>query len=96
MGGSAGILERRHLYIDGLVYIVKEASNIERTGIIDDVRYGAYISNEEISEKIRFTSLEEAKKIWIPKTTYYRLRKTIEEEKEAKLSKKIKGGLFVS
>ena len=37
MEGSTGILERSRLYIDGLVYTGKEANNIERTGIVDDV-----------------------------------------------------------
>ena len=88
MDGSIGILERRHLNVSDFVYIGKEASNLERTGIVDNVRYETYTSNEEISEKIRFMTLKDAKKLGIPKMTYYRLRKMINEGKEVKLRKK--------
>ncbi len=67
------------------IYISKEASNLERDGIVDDVRYETYMNDEDISEKIRSMSFEEAKKLGIPKKTYYRLRKMINEGKEAKL-----------
>ena len=83
--GDVGVLERKHLNIDGFIYIGKEARNLERAGIINDVRYETYTSDEEISEKIRFMTLKDAKKLGIPKTTYYRLIKMINKGKEAKL-----------
>jgi len=94
MDGSIGILERKHLYVDGFIYIGKEASNLERTGLLEGIRYEAYISDEEISEKIKSMSIEEAKKLGIPKTTYYRLRKMISARKEVRLRGKIRNKLL--
>ena len=88
MEGSTGILERRYLYIDSFVYIGKEASNLERTGIVDDVRYETYTSDEDLLEKVRSMSFEEAKKIGIPKTTYYRLKSQTTNKKDFKLNGK--------
>ena len=93
MDGSIGILERRHLNVSDFVYIGKEASNIKMTGVVDNVRYETYTSDEEISEKIRFMTLKDAKKLGIPKTTYYRLRKTLGKWKEVRLKRKTKGRL---
>ena len=72
------------------IYISKEASNIEMTGVVDNVRYETYTSNEEISKKVKSMSFEEAKKLGVPKMTYYRLRKMRNEGKKVKLRKKTK------
>ena len=88
MEGDIGILERRHLHVDGFVYIGKEARNLERAGIIDDVRYEIYTSYEDISERIRSTGLEEAKKLGIPTRTFYRLIEKLRNSKTVKLRPK--------
>ena len=88
MEGSTGILERSRLYIDGLVYTSKEANNIERTGIVDDVRYETYMSDEDLLERITSMSLEEAKNLGIPRRTFYRLRKASQKGKTIKLRNK--------
>ncbi len=88
MEGSTGILERSRLYIDGLVYTGKEANNIERTGIVDDVRYETYMSDEDLLERITSMSLEEAKNLGIPRRTFYRLRKASQKGKTIKLRNK--------
>ena len=88
MEGDIGILERRHLHVDGFVYIGKEARNLERAGIIDDVRYEIYTSDEDISERIRSMGLEEAKKLGIPTRTFYRLIEKLRNSKTVKLRPK--------
>ena len=88
MEGDVGILERKHLYVDGLVYTGKEASNLERTGIVDDVRYETYMSDEDLLERITSLSLEEAKNLGIPRRTLYRLKKNLRERKEVRLRRK--------
>lgn len=85
MEGSIGVLERKHLNIEGFIYIGKEASNLEKAGILDSLRYATYADKEDLLKRIKSMSFEEAKKLGIPKTTYYRLRKMINEGKEAKL-----------
>ena len=88
MDSSIGILERRHLNVSDFVYIGKEASNIEMTGVVDNVRYETYTSDEEISEKIRFMTLKDAKKLGIPRRTLYRIKKRLREYKDVKLRPK--------
>ncbi len=78
----------RIYYVDGLVYIGKEASNLERTGIVDDVRYETYTSDEDLLERITSLSLEEAKNLGIPRRTFYRLKKNLREWKEVRLRRK--------
>jgi hypothetical protein len=50
--------------------------------------------DENLLEKITSMSLEEAKNLGIPKTTYYRLRKMISERKEVRLRGKIRNKLL--
>lgn len=70
------------------MYIVKEASNLKRTGIVDDVRYETYTSDEDLLEKVRSMSFEEAKKLGILRRTFYRLKKNLRESKEVRLRHK--------
>lgn len=83
--GKVGILERRHLNVSDFVY---SASNIERTGIIDDVRYETYVSDEDLLEKITSMNLEEAKNLGIPRRTFYRIKRRLREYTDVKLRPK--------
>ena len=58
------------------------------TGVVDNVRYETYTSDEEISEKIRFMTLKDAKKLGIPRRTLYRLKKSVKYNKNLKLRQK--------
>ena len=58
------------------------------------MRYETYMRDEDLLEKITSMSLEEAKNLGIPKTTYYRLRKMISERKEVRLRGKIRNKLL--
>lgn len=40
------------------IYISKEASNLERDGIVDYVGYKTYMSDEDLLERITSLSLE--------------------------------------
>ncbi len=93
MDDSIGILERKHPNIEGFIYIDKEASNLEKAGILDILRYATYADKEDLLKRIKSMSFEEAKKLGIPKTTYYRLRKTLGKWKEVRLKRKTKGRL---
>ena len=90
MDGSIGILERRHLNVSDFVYIGKEASNLERTGVLKDIRYEAYISDKGTSERIKSMSIEEAKNLGIPRRTFYRLKKNVKYNKRIILRQRTK------
>jgi hypothetical protein len=91
--GSIGALERKHLNISNFIYIGKEASNLDRTGTLDNPRYHTYQDQETINKRLLEITPKEAKKIGIPKTTYYWLRKTLRDGKEVRLRGKTKGRL---
>ena len=62
--GDEGVLERKHIHVDGLVYIGKEANNIEDQPL--DVK-GAqvFINEEEIKQKILNLNPKEARELGI-------------------------------
>ena len=65
--GDIGVLERKHIQADGLVYIGKEANNIEDQPL-DVIEPQVFINEEEIKKILALTP-EEARKIGIkPKT----------------------------
>ena len=86
---DVGILERKHLKIDGFTYIGKEAGNLERTGTMDSPEYAVYQDEKDVAERIKSMSLDEARKLGMPKTTYYRLRKKLSNGGDVKLRGKI-------
>ena len=90
LNGDVGALERKRLTIDGLVYIGKEASNLERIGFVDKPDYSKYQSKEDLLKTLESISYEEAKKRGIPRRTYYWLRRIAKEGKTTKLRQKTK------
>lgn len=62
--GDVGVLERKHIQADSLVYIGKEANNIEDQPL-DVTGAQVFINQEEIKQKILALTPEEARKIGI-------------------------------
>lgn len=62
--GDIGVLERRHIQADGLVYIGKEANNIEDQPL-DVTGAQVFVNQEEIRQKILALTPEEARKLGI-------------------------------
>ena len=59
--GDVGVLERRHLNVDGFVYIGKKASNLDRTGTLDKLSYSMYQDQEVINKMLLEITPKEAK-----------------------------------
>jgi len=77
--GEIGILERKHVQADGLVYIGKEANNIEDQPL-DVTKSQVFINEEEIKQKILALTPEEARKIGIKhRSTLAYLKKKAKE-----------------
>jgi hypothetical protein len=62
--GEIGVLERKHIQADGLVYIGKEANNIEDQPL-DVTKSQVFINEEEIKQKILALTPEEARELGI-------------------------------
>ncbi|WP_406657365.1 DNA polymerase [Methanolobus sp. ZRKC2] len=74
--GETGILERRNVQADSVVYIGKEANNIDEQAL-DVKKSQAFINKENIMQKILNLSVSEAKPLGIPKTTLWDMQKRI-------------------
>lgn len=62
--GEIGILERKHVYADVVIYIGKEANNIEEQAL-DVKKAQEFIDEDGIKEKILALTPEEARKLGI-------------------------------
>ncbi len=62
--GDEGVLERKHIHADGLVYIGKEANNIEDQPL-DVTGAQVLINEEEIKQRILNLSPKEARELGI-------------------------------
>jgi hypothetical protein len=51
----------RIYYVNGLVYIGKEASNLERTGTLDKPSYAEYTDQEALNKRLLEITPKEAK-----------------------------------
>ena len=58
------MLERKHVHVDGVVYIGKEANNIDEQ-VLDVRRSQVFIDEEEIKRKILALTPKEAREIGI-------------------------------
>lgn len=76
--GDTGVLERKHIQVDGLVYIGKEANNIEEQPL-DVEKPQVFINEEEIKNFILALTPEEARKIGISRNEPYYLKKNVVE-----------------
>lgn len=86
MGG--GILERKHIFVDGITYIGKETDNLENNGILDSPKYSICLDEEKLKEKILKLSLREAKILGLNPETLRQIKKRIIENKVLFLRKK--------
>lgn len=69
----------KHIHVDGLVYIGKEANNIEEQPL-DVEKPQVFINEEEIKNFILALTPEEARKIGISRNEPYYLKKNVMEE----------------
>lgn len=86
--GEIGVLERKHIQADGLVYIGKEANNIEAQPL-DVTKSQVFINEEEIKQKILALIPEEARKLGIKhRSTSKRMKDRIIKEGKISLDTK--------
>ncbi|NPE29446.1 hypothetical protein HNV12_16100 [Methanococcoides sp. SA1] len=86
-GGEIGILERKHVQADSVVYIGKEANNIDEQSL-DVKKAQEFINKQEIMNKILITSVAEARKLGVPKTTLWDMQERIRETGDLNLNTK--------
>lgn len=85
--GNEGILERKHVEVNGIVYIGKETENIENTGVLDLPIYTIYPNENSLKEKIMKLTSRDARIIGLNLETLRRIKKRIYQNKYLKMYK---------
>lgn len=83
--GEVGILERKHVHADGVVYIGKEANNIDEQEL--NVKQAqAFLNKKEIMQNILDLSQKKAEEWGVDRKTFQRIKKRIIENGDIKLN----------
>ncbi|WP_200895213.1 MULTISPECIES: hypothetical protein [unclassified Methanosarcina] len=86
--GEIGVLKRKHIQADGLVYIGKEANNIEDQPL-DVTKSQVFINDEEIKQKLLALTPEEARKLGIKhRSTLKRMKDRVKRDSKINLDTK--------
>lgn len=86
---KTGLLDRRRVVADSIIYIGKEANKIENNlSGLNTGKVSVYNRDALIKDKISPMTLKEAVKRGIPKRTFYRLKTDAKNGKHTKLKKK--------
>jgi len=76
--GDIGVLERKHVHVDGVVYIGKEANNIDEQAL-DITRSQMFVDEEKIKRKILALTPKEARELGIKyRSTLKKMKNRIE------------------
>jgi hypothetical protein len=74
--GETGVLQRRHIVVDNLNYIGKEANNIEEViSGVDRLDQNYYYDKNELKERLLMLSIRDAEKLGIKKITLMKIKK---------------------
>jgi hypothetical protein len=83
--GEIGILERKHVHADSIVYIGKEANSIDEQEL-DVKKAQAFTNKKEIMQKILGLSQKQAEEWGVDRKTFQRIKKRIVENGDIKLN----------
>ncbi|MDA0525458.1 DNA polymerase [Methanococcoides alaskense] len=83
--GDSGVLERKHVHADGVVYIGKEANSIDEQEL--NVKQAqAFLNKKEIMHNILYLSQKKAEEWGVDRKTFQRIKKRIIENGDIKLN----------
>lgn len=83
--GDIGILERKYIEVDGILYIGKETNNIEETGMLKLPNYNTYTNERELNKRLLNLTPKEARKVGLNEETLRQIKKRVNENKPLKL-----------
>jgi hypothetical protein len=86
--GNIGVLERRHVKVNGVIHIGKETNEIGKTGTLKNSEYVLYQNNDILKKKILSLTPKDAKAIGMNEETLRRMKKRIKQRGNLKLYKK--------
>ena len=85
--GDIGVLERKYVHVDGVVYIGKEANNIDEQALkVKEAQ--RFINKEELKENILAFTSKQARKVGVGRSTLKSIKDRIKSGKEINLKTK--------
>jgi hypothetical protein len=94
LDGDTGLLNRRHVEIDGIRYIGKETNKLEENSVTLSQPYTNAYGYKELEEKLLSVSPKDTKTIGVNKMTLWKIKKRIKQHKPLHLSRKIRDKLL--
>ncbi len=89
--GSVGRLDRKHIVVDKITYIGKEANRIDdNISGLDKMRVNSYNNTASFEKIILTKNWSDIKQCGIPESQFYAMRKQLQAGKRLKLSSKTK------
>jgi len=83
--GDTGILERKHVHADSVVYIGKEANNIDEQAL--DVKLSQeFVNKQEIMENILNISQRQAEELGVSRSRFHDIKRRIKESGDLNLN----------
>ena len=90
LDGCDGILRRKHITVDKIISIGKEASNIDSALVsLNRLEQNIYTDHKELEALIRKMTVKDAERIGINTSTLWKIKKRIIDGKTIQFSKKI-------
>lgn len=71
--GDTGVIERKHVHADGVVYIGEEANNIDEQKL-DVKKAQEFLNEEEIKRKILEMPQKEAERLGVGRSTLHKIK----------------------
>ncbi|MBI4177123.1 MAG: hypothetical protein HY516_02045 [Candidatus Aenigmarchaeota archaeon] len=86
--GDKGVLRRKHIFVDKVVYIGKETDELESVGILRQPDYNIYNDPKAFIDKLLQMTTNEAKRMGIHRSTWFYIKKRAKSCESLRLSKK--------
>jgi hypothetical protein len=93
--GYEGILHRKHIVVDKITSIGKEANNVEKALVcLNKLEQNIYTDQKELEKLIRKMTVKDAERIGMNTSTLWKAKKRVRNRKPIHFSKKIRDKLL--
>ena len=90
LDGDSGILRRKHIVVDKIMSIGKEANNVEGALVcLDKLEQNIYTDHKELEDFVCKMTVKDAERIGVNTSTLWKIKKRIIDGKTIQFSKKI-------
>ena len=93
--GYKGVLQRKHIKVDKIIYIGKESNNVDSAlASLNKLEQNIYTDHKDLEKTIVEMTVKDAERVGINTSTLWKAKKRIKERKPVRFSKKIMNKLL--